>query len=127
MEENPFFLIEQPNMNIIPVLQKHDNRTPDKFMAILWNPGGHSISIKRNMTIGYKKESEYIEKSQTDQQENIREVSKISEDKLPFMPEKSAFTFHQNNYPKPKVVLEDATLSDETKNRLQLLKQDYMI
>ena len=45
-------------------------------------------------------------KSQTDQQENIREVSKISRDKLSPMPEKSAFTFHHNFYPKPKVVLE---------------------
>ena len=53
MEANPFFLIDQPNITIIPALQKHDSRTPDKFMAILWKPGGHSISIKKNMTIGY--------------------------------------------------------------------------
>ena len=69
---------------------------------------------EKNMTIGYTKESEYIEKSQTDQQENIRKVSEISQDKLPPMPEKSAFAFHHNFYPKPKVVLEDATISDET-------------
>ena len=79
MKENPFFLIEQPNITSIPALQKIDNRTPDKFMVVLWNPGGHSISIKKDMTIGYMKESDYIEKSQTDLQENIREVSeKIS-------------------------------------------------
>ena len=30
------------------------------------------------------------------------------------MPEKSAFTFHHNFYPKPKVILEDATISDKT-------------
>ena len=52
-------------------------------MAILWNLGGHSINIKKNMTIGYIKESEYIKKLQTVQQENIREVSEISQDKLP--------------------------------------------
>ena len=40
------------------------------------------------------------------------------------MPEKSAFTFHYNFYLKPKVVLEDATISDETKNKLHALKQD---
>ena len=56
IEENPFFSIEQPNITIIPALQKHESRTPDKFMAILWNPGGHSISIKKNMTIGFLKE-----------------------------------------------------------------------
>ena len=41
------------------------------------------------------------------------------------MPEKSAFTFHHNFYPKPKGVLEDATISDETKHKLQAIKQDY--
>ena len=36
-EENPFSTIEQPNITVIPALQKPHNRTPDKFMAILWN------------------------------------------------------------------------------------------
>ena len=39
------------------------------------------------------------------------------------MPEKSAFTFHHNVYPKPKVKLEDAIISDETKEKV--LKQNY--
>ena len=55
MKENPFFTIKQQNITIIPALQKLDNRTPDKFMAVLWNPGADSISIKRNTTIGYMK------------------------------------------------------------------------
>ena len=41
-------------------------------MAILWNPGSHSTIVTKNMTIGNVKESEYIEKPQTDQQEYIR-------------------------------------------------------
>ena len=40
-------------------------------MAILWNPGGESMSIKRNTTISYKIESDYVKKSQSEQQENI--------------------------------------------------------
>ena len=28
-------------------------------------------------------------------------------------------------YPKPKVILEEATISDETRSKLQVLKQDY--
>ena len=82
IEDNLFFSTEQPNITIIPALQKLNSRTPDKFMAILWNPGGHSISIKKNMTIGYIRELEYIEKSQMDQKEHIRDISKISQDKL---------------------------------------------
>ena len=53
MQENLFFLIEQPVIAIIPDLWTLDIRTPDKFMAILWNPGSHAISIKKNMTIRY--------------------------------------------------------------------------
>ena len=64
MEENPFFAIKQPNVTIIPALQKLNNRTSDKFMAILWNSGGDSISIKRNTSIGYMKESDFVQKSQ---------------------------------------------------------------
>ena len=88
---------------------------PDKFIAILWNPGSESVSIKRNTTISYMKVSDYVKKSQSDQQKNIREIAEISQDKLPPMPEKSAFTFHHNFCPKPKVKLEDAIISDETK------------
>ena len=55
IEENPFFSIEQPNITIIPTLQKLESKTPNKFMAILWNPGGHSITINKNTTIGYVK------------------------------------------------------------------------
>ena len=33
--------------------------------------------------------------------------------------------FHHNFYPKPKVVLEDAIISDEMRNKLPVLKQDY--
>ena len=41
------------------------------------------------------------------------------------MPEKSAFTFHHNFYQKPNVKLEDVIISDETKDKLQILKQNY--
>ena len=68
MEENPFFAIKQPNITIIPALQKLDNRPPDKYMVILWNPGGDSISIKRITTIDYIKESDYIENFQNEQE-----------------------------------------------------------
>ena len=41
------------------------------------------------------------------------------------MSENSAFTFHHNFYSKPQVKLEDAIISDETKEKLQILKQNY--
>ena len=39
------------------------------------------------------------------------------------MPEHSAFTFHHNFYPKPKIDIEDAKISEEMQNRLEVLKQ----
>ena len=80
IEGNPFFSLEQPNIIIMPTLQELDSRTPDKFITILWNPDDCSMHIKKNMTIGYVKESENIKKAQTDQQESIREVSEISQE-----------------------------------------------
>ena len=44
---------------------------------------------------------------------------KISHDKLPPLPEKSAFMFHHNFYPRPKIDFK------ETRQKLQVLQQDY--
>ena len=85
MEESLFINIEHPNITIIPALQKLDNRIPNKFMVILWKPGGNSISIKRNMTPGYMKESDSIGKSQNEQ-ENIGDVAEKIQEKLPPSP-----------------------------------------
>ena len=41
------------------------HRIPDKCLDILWNPGGHTIILKRNTTINYSKELDYIEKFQS--------------------------------------------------------------
>ena len=62
IEETPFLSIDQQNMKIIPILQKLGFRMPDEFMAVLWNPGGQAIILKRNTTISNAKESDYVEK-----------------------------------------------------------------
>ena len=66
------------------------------------------------MTLDHVKELECVEKPQTDQQENIREVSEISQDKLPPIPEKSVFKFHHNFYPEPKIDLKYTKILEET-------------
>ena len=68
------------------------------------------LTLKRNTTIIYVKESNYIEKSQIDQHETIGEVTEIFHEKLPAMPEKSTFTFHHNFHLKPKIDLEYAKI-----------------
>ena len=123
-EENPFLSIEQLNITTIPVLQEIGQRIPDKFVAILWNPGGHYIHLERNTTICYVKESDCIENSQFDQWDNV-EVTEISHEKLPPMPEKLALIFHHNFYSKPKIDLEDAKIHEERRYKFQNLKQDY--
>ena len=39
------------------------------------------------------------------------------------MPKKSAFMFHDNFYPKRKIDLKDAEISEETRQKLQTLQQ----
>ena len=41
------------------------------------------------------------------------------------MPEKSAFIFYCNFYPKHKIDLKDTRISEETLHKLQILKHDY--
>ena len=66
-----------------------------------------------------------MSKKSQNKQENIGEIAKITQEKLLPMLEKSAFTFHHKFYPKPKVKLEDVIISDETKEKLQVFKQNY--
>ena len=63
IEENPFLSIEQPDMIIIPKFQKLGLRIPDVYMVALWNPGGQPVMLKRNITISYAKESDYMKKN----------------------------------------------------------------
>ena len=67
MEENPFLSIEQPDLIIISMIQQLRLRIQDVYMAVLWNPGGQPIILKRNTTISYVKESDYIEKKNPNQ------------------------------------------------------------
>ena len=62
IEENPFLTIEQPKLVLIPTLQTLGSQVPDTYMAVLWNPSGQDLILKRNMTIGYIEESDYMEK-----------------------------------------------------------------
>ena len=55
IEENPFLSIKQLSITITPVLQRLGLRIPDNFMAILWNPDGHTITLNRKTIISYAK------------------------------------------------------------------------
>ena len=102
-------------------------------MAVLWNPGGQILILKRNMTIGYVKESDHMEKDPPEHSKIQEKQLKhnplkhylysrgsygMSHDKLPPMPDKSAFMFHHNFYPKPKIDLEDTDITQETRQKL---------
>ena len=43
--------------------------------------------------------------------DHITDVTEISHENVLSMPEESAFMFHHTFYPKPKIDLEDATIS----------------
>ena len=64
IEENCLLSIEQPDVIIIKMLQKIGLRIPALYIAVLWNPGGQVIKLKRNTTIIYARESYYMETPQ---------------------------------------------------------------
>ena len=76
IEENPFLSIEQPDLIMIPMLQKLGLIIPAVYMAVLWNPGGQPIILKRNTTIA--RESDYMANRPLNQQENIDKRNEIS-------------------------------------------------
>ena len=140
IEETPFLSLEQPDLIIIPTLQIVRLRIPDVYMAVLWNLSGQAIILKRNTTIGYAVESDYMKKKNKKQEnvgkmteippsiqcfEAVKEVTEISHEKLPPILEKSAFMFHHNFYPKPKIDFNNAEISEETGQESQILHQDY--
>ena len=45
----------------------------------------------------------------------VKEVAETSHGPLPPMPRKSAFIFHHNFYPKSKIDLKDAEISEESR------------
>ena len=55
----------------------------------------------------------------------VGEGIEISHGKLPLMPEKSAFVFHHNFYPKHEVDLEDAEIASKMKQKLTDLQKKY--
>ena len=55
----------------------------------------------------------------------VGEVTEITLEKLLPVPEKSAFMLHHNFYPKPKIDLKDAEISQETRQKLLTLQQNY--
>ena len=61
IEENLVLSIEQLDLILIPMSQKLGLSIPDVYMAVLCNPGGQAIILKRNTTIGYARESGYME------------------------------------------------------------------
>ena len=62
IDKNTFLAIEQLDLVLIPKLCKQWPRIPNVYMAVLWNPGGQTVTLKRSMTIGSVKESDYTEK-----------------------------------------------------------------
>ena len=55
----------------------------------------------------------------------VEEVMEISHDKSSPMPDKSAFIFHHNFYPKPEVDLKDVDITQGTRQKLLTLQQNH--
>ena len=52
-------------------------------------------------------------------------MTEITHEKLPPMPKKPAFMFHHNFYLKTKIDLKVTEISEETRQKLQILQQNY--
>ena len=85
IDRSPFHSIEQTSTSILQLLQRVGDRLPHEFITALWNHGDHTITLKRNTTIAYVREVDYIEKPIIQHQNDTPEVTEISHEKLPPM------------------------------------------
>ena len=74
-------------------------REQESVTTTLWNHGDHTVALKKNTTIGYVREVDYIENPISEHQNDIVKVTEFSLEKLPPMPENSTFMFHHIFYP----------------------------
>ena len=80
-------------------------------------------NFKKHTTIGYMREANYREKTikpTLEQQGDTGEVTEISHEKLPPMPEKSITMLHHTFYLKHKTDLKDAKISEEHNKNYRL-------
>ena len=59
IEQNPFSSDRTTAISINNNATKLGPRILNVYMAVLWNPGGQTVILKRNTTIGYVGESDY--------------------------------------------------------------------
>ena len=134
IEENTFLTIEQLDLILIPTLQKLGPSVSNVYMAVLWNPGDQTVTLKRKhdhdlckwIWLHGKRPPRATWNSRKNDgnttyrtpSDTVWELTEISHDILPPMPEKIAFMFHNNFYPKPKIDLKDTEISQETRQKL---------
>ena len=127
IEENPFLAIEQPDLVLISTLQKLGPQTPRWSDCTIKKKHDHQL-CKRIRLHGLKPpdQKETAGKMTENNPHNIfgtvGEVTEISYEKIPQMPEELAFMFCHNFYPKPKIDLKDAKICKETRQTLLTLQ-----
>ena len=139
--ENPLLYIEQPCLCILDTLHKFYDRGQDKCITLAANISDEELRVNKGITICFMHVADVTEvHHDAELTESIKEVndidiemkeSAISEvvpkEALTLIPQNALFMFHEDFYPKPKIMLLDTELSNESKQQFNNLLEEFLI
>ena len=127
--EKPLLYIEQPYLCGIDTLHRFYDRLQSKCIMLAVNVSDEELRIIKGITICFTCVADVTEiHHNTEPAESINEINDINvemnesvtnkvvpQETLTLIPPSSSFMFHKDFYPKPRIMLLDAELSNESK------------
>ena len=134
--ENPLLYIEQQYLCVIDTLHRFYDRHQSECIRLAVNVSGEELRINKRITICFTCVADVKEIHQgTELMESINDINieinesatneALPKQTLTQIPLNSSFMFHKDFYPKPRITLLDTELSDESRQQLNDLLEEF--
>ena len=139
MIENPLLYIKQPYLCVIDTSYTFYDRHRSKCIILAVNVIDEDVRISKGITICLACVDDVTEvHCNTEPVESINKINDVNtemnesvtnevvpKDTLTLIHPDSSFMYHKDFYPKPRITLLDAELSDESKQQLNDLLEEF--
>ena len=137
--ENSLLYIEQPYLCVLDTLHRFYDRYQNKCIMLVANVSDEELRINKGITICFACAADVTKiYHDTELTESINEVNDVNiemnespiskvgpKETLTLIPLNSSFMFHKDFYPRPRITLLDAELSNESKQQLNELLEEF--
>ena len=139
MIENPLLYIKQPYLCVVDTLHRFYDRHQSKCITLAVNISDEELRINTGITICFICVADVTEiHHNTEPKGSINEINDVNiemnesatnkvvpKETLTLIPLNSSFMFHKDYYPKPRIMLLDAELTNESKPHLNDLLEEF--